>query len=36
MPSSKHKGRDTSVCLCCVKSTTLVHGRVHRPCEVCT
>ncbi|KHG11624.1 Outer dense fiber 3 [Gossypium arboreum] len=36
MPSRKHTGRDTAVCLSRVKSTTLGHGCVPRPCEVCT
>ncbi|KHG15068.1 hypothetical protein F383_17627 [Gossypium arboreum] len=36
MPSSEHTGRDTAVCLSRVKDTALGHGRVPRPCEVCT
>ncbi|KHG14080.1 Osmotin-like protein TPM-1 [Gossypium arboreum] len=36
MPSSKHMGRDTGVCLCRVKGMALGHGHVPRPCEVCT
>ncbi|KHG03528.1 hypothetical protein F383_26661 [Gossypium arboreum] len=36
MPSSKHMGRDTVVCLSHVKDIASGHGRVPRLCKVCT